>query len=128
MEARAHHPHAESVAVVTSFIVTSSRGIYRERVDAHIFGDWVAHRIPDFDDSSLHAKNGWRVAHRHSGAAIASLVDDLTEGDAIAIAKALNRQLPDFPKVTAEDARRGDVMPPWGYIVQAVVAETLERR
>lgn len=110
-----------------TLVVTSKGGAHRARVDAHVFGAWAAHRIPSFDEAfGCSWAGGWRVAHVCSAAAIAGLIDDLTEAEAIAIAKALSKQLPDFPNVSADDVRKGKPGEPWGYLVQAVVAETLE--
>ena len=96
--------------------------------DAHVFGNWAAHPKMDFDPNDTHKMNrsdGWRVSHLPSGLAISSLVDELDEAEAVAIA----RRLGDAYPLDADRVDRDDVtgLPSdAGYIIQALVAEALD--
>jgi hypothetical protein len=59
---------------------------------AKVFGDWCVHSVFSIEYGSLQAGlDGFRVSHVPTGYSIASLADDMTEADAVAVAKSLNR-------------------------------------
>lgn len=83
-------------------------------VEAKVFGDWCVHPVREIESGSMQEhRDGFRVSHVPTGYSIASLADDMTEADAIAVAKSLNRVRLD---IYASDAR---------YIAQAAVGMAL---
>lgn len=108
-------------------LISTVYGIPREKkVDAVVFGKWAVHRLGNLGahDPLPSPGHGWRVTHAPSGFAASSLADDLTRADAVRVAKALDRHLPDFPD---PDWRSHPMVPvdPWAYLTEAVVAEAL---
>lgn len=66
----------------------------KRKISAHVYGNWAAH-------PALHG-SGWTVTHVPSGCSSARMAADLTEGDAIALAQALDRR---GVKIGVRDAR-----------------------
>jgi hypothetical protein len=80
-------------------------------VDAHVFGDWAAHRTYD-------RRHGWSVTHVPSGRCLPDLVGPLNKREAQAVAEAIHKQCDgsawvgvprtdDEPELTPEMEREG---------------------
>lgn len=68
---------------MTTIKITTTHGDHE--VDAHIYGDWAAHRV--------YNAPGWDVTHVPSGRYLPGLLfDPLNEREARAVAKALHEQ------------------------------------
>lgn len=68
-------------------------GNRRIAVEAHVFGEWAAHPGIDGDDLELRL-DWWVVTHVPSERAIISTVGQLTEADAIDLARVLAERVP----------------------------------
>ena len=106
--------------------ITVTRGDCKARIDAHVFGDWAAHRLIDADpvtaeDYGLDTSS-WRVSHVPTGFCIGSQIDDVTEREAICIAQALGKMMPSLPPMEGNTSLSKD---PWLYLVQQIIGEAL---